>query len=47
VEAAVHGDEDAALRALVTNPLGPSMSAATAVWARLLELNAGMLGRLG
>ncbi len=47
VEAAVHGDEDAALRALVTNPLGPSMSTAPAVWARLREMNAGMLGRLG
>jgi 6-phospho-beta-glucosidase len=47
VEAAVHGDEDAALRALVTNPLGPSMSAAPAVWARLREVNAGQLGKLG
>jgi 6-phospho-beta-glucosidase len=45
VEAAVHGDEDAALRALVTNPLGPSMSMAPAVWARLREMNDGMLGR--
>ncbi len=47
VEAAVRGDADAAMRALVTNPLGPSMSAAPAVWARLLEMNAGVLGRLG
>ncbi len=35
VEAAVHGDEDAALRALVTNPIGPPMSQAPAVWQRL------------
>jgi 6-phospho-beta-glucosidase len=47
VTAAVEADEDAALRALVANPLGPSMSQAPAVWARLKEMNAGMLGRLG
>ena len=47
VEAAVHGDPQAAMRALVTNPLGPSMSDASALWARLLEMNRGLLGRLG
>ena len=47
VQAAVDGDEEAAMRALVTNPLGPSMSAAPAVWARLREVNAGWLGKLG
>jgi 6-phospho-beta-glucosidase len=47
VEAAVHGDRESALRALVTNPIGPSMSQAPAVWERLLEMNAGQLGRLG
>jgi 6-phospho-beta-glucosidase len=47
VAAAVDGDEDAAMRALVTNPLGPSMSQAPAVWKRLKELNVGMLGTLG
>jgi len=47
VQAAVEGDEDAALRALVTNPLGPSMSQAPAVWQRLKEVHAGWLGRLG
>ena len=47
VEAAVHGDEEAALRALVTNPIGPSMSQAPAVWQRLKEVHAGWLGRLG
>jgi 6-phospho-beta-glucosidase len=47
VEAAVHGDEEAALRALVTNPIGPAMSQAPAVWRRLKEVHAGWLGRLG
>jgi 6-phospho-beta-glucosidase len=47
ITAAVDGDEEAAMRALVTHPLGPSMSQAPAVWARLKEMNAGMLGRLG
>jgi 6-phospho-beta-glucosidase len=47
VEAAVRGDEQAALRALVANPLGPSMSVAPALWARLREMNAGQLGLLG
>ena len=47
VQAAVDGDRDAAIRALVTNPLGPSISDAPAVWKRLVELNSGWLGRLG
>lgn len=47
VQAAVEGDVNAALLALVTNPLGPSMSVAPKVWARLCELNTGSLGRLG
>ena len=47
VQAAVEGDEEAALRALATNPLGPSMSNVTEVWAALREANAGWLGRLG
>lgn len=47
VTAAVEGDERAAMRALAANPLGPPMSQAAAVWARLKELNGGMLGRLG
>ncbi|TFH19239.1 MAG: 6-phospho-beta-glucosidase, partial [Acidimicrobiales bacterium] len=38
VQAAVDGDRDAAIRALVTNPLGPSISDAPAVWARLVEV---------
>jgi 6-phospho-beta-glucosidase len=47
VQAAVEGDTDAAIRALITNPLGPSMSDAPGVWNRLVELNAGWLGALG
>lgn len=46
VQAAVEGDENAALRALVTNPIGPSMSQAPAVWAALKELNTGLLGAI-
>lgn len=46
VEAAVHGDHRAALRALVAHPLGPAMSDAPALWARLRQMNAGSLGRL-
>ena len=47
VQAAVDGDRDAAIRALVTNPLGPSISDAPAVWARLVAVNEGWLGKLG
>lgn len=46
VQAAVEGDADAAMRALVAHPLGPPASAAPAVWARLVEMNRGLLGRL-
>lgn len=47
VQAAVDGDREAAIRALVTNPLGPSLGDAPRVWERLVELNAGQLGALG
>jgi 6-phospho-beta-glucosidase len=47
VQAAVDGDEDAAIRALITNPLGPSISDVATVWARLKELNVGWLGKIG
>lgn len=47
VQAAVDGDRDAAIRALVTNPLGPSINDAPRLWDRLVELNAGSLGALG
>jgi 6-phospho-beta-glucosidase len=44
IRAAVHGDEDAALRALITNPLGPDLSQAKHVWRRLREEHRGLLG---
>jgi len=47
VQAAVDGDEEAAIRALITNPLGPPISGAAAVWARLKTVNEGWLGKLG
>ena len=46
VAAAVHGDELAAQRALAAHPLGPGVNGAAALWRRLREVNAGMLGRL-
>ena len=46
IAAAVDADEDAALRALVTNPLGPDLSQVRPLWRRLREENAGLLGAL-
>lgn len=46
IQAAVHGDSDAALRALLTNPLGPDLSIAPKVWQRLKEEHKGLLGAL-
>ena len=43
IEAAVHGNEDAALRALLTNPLGPDLSSVKQLWIRLKEENRGFL----
>jgi len=45
IAAAVDGDEDSALRALITNPLGPDLSAVRDVWRRLKEENKGLLGK--
>ena len=45
IAAAVDGDEDSALRALITNPLGPDLSAVRDVWRRLKEENQGLLGK--
>lgn len=45
VEAAVTGDRDAAFRALVANPLGPSMHRAEAVLDDLLAVNRAHLPR--
>jgi 6-phospho-beta-glucosidase len=46
VEAAVHGDEVAAQRALAAHPLGPGVNGAAELWHRLRQVNAGLLGRL-
>jgi len=47
VEAAVSGDRDVALQALMANPLGPSMHAADALLADLLAVNRAHLPRFG
>ncbi len=46
VQAAVFGDEDAAMRALLTNPLGPSARNVEAVWRRLQVVHRGWLSKL-
>jgi 6-phospho-beta-glucosidase len=44
IDAAVHGDEDSALRALLANPLGPDLSRVKALWQRVREEHRGLLG---
>lgn len=44
IDAAVHGDEESALRALITNPIGPDINQARELWADLRKENAGMIG---
>ena len=44
IDAAVTGSEESALRALITNPLGPDISDARNLWADLKKENAGMIG---
>lgn len=44
INAAVHGDEDSALRALITNPIGPDIADARALWSDLKKENTGMIG---
>lgn len=46
VQAAVRGDQDAARRALLTNPLGPPAHQVDALLRRLQEVHAGYLGPL-
>lgn len=46
IAAAVHGDHDAARRALLVHPLGPPAHRVDQVWQRLREVHAGWLGRL-
>jgi 6-phospho-beta-glucosidase len=43
VQAAVSGDEQAAMLALLANPLGPDAASVEAVWDDLKRTNAGML----
>ena len=44
IDAAVNGSEESALRALITNPIGPDISDARELWADLKKENAGMIG---
>ena len=44
IDAAVTGNEDSALRALITNPIGPDISDARDLWADLKKENAGLIG---
>ena len=44
INAATTGNEDSALRALITNPIGPDISDARTLWADLKKENAGMIG---
>lgn len=44
IDAALNGNEDSALRALITNPLGPDIRDARELWADLKRDNAGMIG---
>jgi 6-phospho-beta-glucosidase len=44
IDAAVNGSEESALRALITNPIGPDISDARDLWADLRKENAGMIG---
>lgn len=46
VTAAVDGDADAALQALLAHPLGPPAHQVHDLWARLRDMNTGWLGRL-
>jgi 6-phospho-beta-glucosidase len=43
IEAAVHRDEQAAMMALLANPLGPDAAHVEAVWEDIKRTNAGML----
>jgi 6-phospho-beta-glucosidase len=44
INAATTGSQDSALRALITNPIGPDISDARTLWADLKKENAGMMG---
>ena len=44
IDAALSGDEDSAIRALISNPIGPDINTARDLWADLKRDNAGMIG---
>ena len=44
INAALTGDEDSAIRALITNPIGPDINIARDLWLDLKRENAGMIG---
>jgi 6-phospho-beta-glucosidase len=45
IEAAIDGDEEAAMLALLANPLGPDAAHVEAVWNDIKKTNEGMLPR--
>jgi len=47
VEAAVHGDQDAAYQALLAHPLGPEADKVQEVWEDMLETNKAYLPQFG
>ena len=44
IDAALTGNEESAIRALIANPLGPDLDVAKDLWSDLRRENAGMLG---
>ena len=44
IDAALTGNEDSAIRALISNPIGPDISVAMDLWQDLKKDNAGMIG---
>jgi 6-phospho-beta-glucosidase len=44
IDAALNGDEDSAIRALISNPIGPDINTAKDLWQDLKKDNAGMIG---
>jgi 6-phospho-beta-glucosidase len=44
IDAAVTGNEQSALLALLTNPIGPDSSQARELWKDLRTENAGLIG---
>lgn len=44
IDAALTGNEESAIRALISNPIGPDLSVAKDLWQDLKKENAGMIG---